>query len=52
MSNFTPQTKSGQGWTYDQASITYDGATDPSSGSTVSYDGLGTQTTWTPQTKS
>lgn len=46
------QIKGGLGWLYDQANITYDGATDPISGNTVYYDGLGVVASWTNQNKS
>jgi hypothetical protein len=43
--------KAGQGWNYDDPSITYDGATDPITGLPVYYDGLGTAPSFTNQTK-
>lgn len=42
--------KAGTGWDYDDAYITYDGATD-NEGRAVLYDGIGFATTLTPQSK-
>ena len=33
--------KAGQGYTYDEADMTYDGATDPKGGQEVRYDASG-----------
>lgn len=46
------QVKAGLGWLYDQAGITYDGMTDPVSGNTVYYDGLGVVTVWVTENES
>ena len=43
--------KDGQGWLYDQPEITYDGVIDPISGLPVTYDGLGTATSFTNEAK-
>ena len=45
-----PMTKAGNSWDYDDAGITYDGATD-AEGRTVSYDGIGSSFTATPLAK-
>lgn len=45
-------TKAGQGWLYDQAGLTYDGVTDPTTGLPVYYDSLGTTPTFTNLPKS
>ena len=42
--------KAGQGWDYDDPSITYDGDTDPE-GRKVYYDAVGSTITLTPLTK-
>ena len=42
--------KAGQGWDYDDPSITYDGATDPE-GRKVYYDAIGSTITLTPLNK-
>ncbi len=44
--------KSGTGWFYDQAGITYDGPLDPVSGLPILYDSLGNAVVWTPLPKS
>lgn len=43
--------KDGAGWLYDQAEITYDGATDPITGLAVLYDSLGTLPVFTNEAK-
>lgn len=58
--SLTPQSKNsatmtgliraGQGWSYDQSDILYDGPTD-SSGRQILYDSLGYPTTMTPLSK-
>lgn len=45
-----PLTKPGAGWDYDDAYLTYDGATD-TEGRAVLYDGIGSSTTLTPESK-
>lgn len=45
------QIKTGSAWLYDDANLTYDGATDPSSGSDVYYDSLGILPIITNETK-
>jgi hypothetical protein len=42
--------KAGQGWDYDDPSITYDSVTDPE-GRQVYYDSVGSTITLTPLTK-
>ena len=49
--SLTPMTKAGQGWTYDNPNITYDGTTDPD-GRKVFYNSVGSAITMTGQTKS
>lgn len=44
--------KAGSGWLYDQAGLTYDGATDPVSGLPVFYDAEGTLPVWVTLVKS
>ena len=44
--------KSGSAWVYDDAGFEYDRVTDPITGQTIFYDGIGTVVTFTNQTKS
>lgn len=48
---FTRYVKAGFGWNYDEPTLTYDGATDPISGSAVLYDSIGTLPVWANATK-
>lgn len=43
--------KSNRAWSYNSPTITYNGATESSTGLTVYYNSLGTASTWTNQTK-
>lgn len=43
--------KDGAGWLYDQAGITYDATTDSITNLEVKYDSLGTQPSWSNETK-
>lgn len=43
--------KAGKGWIYDDSNLTYDGATDPTSGLAVLYDSAGTLPVFTNTSK-
>ena len=51
VSSWRRQIKTGGGWLYDETGLTYDGATDPTSGLSVLYDSEGTAPTFTNLTK-
>lgn len=49
--SYTDVLKGGQGWLYDQSTITYDINIDPQTGNPVYYDGVGTVSSWVNKNK-
>lgn len=52
MATWESQDKSGTGWEYGDANLTYGADNDPDTGSTVNYGLLGQEVSWTNQSKS
>lgn len=53
MSNWDNQEKSGnsQGWEYNETNLLYNSPTDPDSGLTIYYNGVGTVSSFTNEVK-
>lgn len=47
-----PGVGAGFGWEYNRANLTYDAVTDPTSGLSVKYNGLGQGQVWSNQAES